>query len=113
MWIDCGIHAREWIAPAFCQYFVKEVKCHYSDFTIHYLISHFLKVMIVLNSLPSFAETDSWLLQNRLKNEPVVEKSGLFHHSGAEHGRVYIFLERQHSEYFYVTYRSNKNLIIG
>ncbi|KPP73588.1 carboxypeptidase O precursor-like, partial [Scleropages formosus] len=26
IWMDCGIHAREWIAPAFCQWFVKEVK---------------------------------------------------------------------------------------
>uniref|UniRef100_A0A673XQN9 Carboxypeptidase O n=1 Tax=Salmo trutta TaxID=8032 RepID=A0A673XQN9_SALTR len=25
IWMDCGIHAREWIAPAFCQYFVREV----------------------------------------------------------------------------------------
>ncbi|XP_051866624.1 carboxypeptidase O-like [Pristis pectinata] len=25
IWMDCGIHAREWIAPAFCQWFVKEV----------------------------------------------------------------------------------------
>uniref|UniRef100_A0A8D3DQT7 Peptidase M14 domain-containing protein n=1 Tax=Scophthalmus maximus TaxID=52904 RepID=A0A8D3DQT7_SCOMX len=25
MWVDCGIHAREWIAPAFCQWFVKEI----------------------------------------------------------------------------------------
>lgn len=25
VWMDCGIHAREWIAPAFCQWFVKEV----------------------------------------------------------------------------------------
>ncbi|XP_009081807.1 PREDICTED: carboxypeptidase A6-like, partial [Acanthisitta chloris] len=24
LWIDCGIHAREWIGPAFCQWFVKE-----------------------------------------------------------------------------------------
>ncbi|XP_038658606.1 carboxypeptidase B2 [Scyliorhinus canicula] len=23
VWIDCGIHAREWIAPAFCQWFVQ------------------------------------------------------------------------------------------
>uniref|UniRef100_A0A8C2WSJ0 Carboxypeptidase B2 (plasma) n=1 Tax=Cyclopterus lumpus TaxID=8103 RepID=A0A8C2WSJ0_CYCLU len=26
MWIDCGIHAREWIAPAFCLWFVQYVK---------------------------------------------------------------------------------------
>ncbi|XP_072541176.1 carboxypeptidase O-like [Salminus brasiliensis] len=25
VWMDCGIHAREWIAPAFCQWFVKEL----------------------------------------------------------------------------------------
>ncbi|XP_077411137.1 carboxypeptidase A6 [Vanacampus margaritifer] len=24
IWIDCGVHAREWIGPAFCQWFVKE-----------------------------------------------------------------------------------------
>ncbi|KAM4559586.1 carboxypeptidase O [Odontesthes bonariensis] len=25
VWMDCGIHAREWIAPAFCQYFVRQL----------------------------------------------------------------------------------------
>ncbi|TRZ01860.1 hypothetical protein DNTS_025792 [Danionella cerebrum] len=25
VWMDCGIHAREWIAPAFCLHFVKEI----------------------------------------------------------------------------------------
>ncbi|XP_042368851.1 carboxypeptidase O isoform X2 [Plectropomus leopardus] len=25
IWMDCGIHSREWIAPAFCQYFVREI----------------------------------------------------------------------------------------
>ncbi|XP_028290065.1 carboxypeptidase A6 [Gouania willdenowi] len=25
VWIDCGVHAREWIGPAFCQWFVREV----------------------------------------------------------------------------------------
>uniref|UniRef100_A0A3Q3VSS9 Peptidase M14 domain-containing protein n=1 Tax=Mola mola TaxID=94237 RepID=A0A3Q3VSS9_MOLML len=25
IWVDCGIHAREWIAPAFCQYFVRGI----------------------------------------------------------------------------------------
>lgn len=26
VWMDCGVHAREWIGPAFCQWFVKEVR---------------------------------------------------------------------------------------
>ncbi|KAL6050664.1 hypothetical protein STEG23_014064, partial [Scotinomys teguina] len=25
VWIDCGIHAREWIGPAFCQWFAREM----------------------------------------------------------------------------------------
>ncbi|XP_024419876.2 carboxypeptidase O isoform X2 [Desmodus rotundus] len=31
IWMDCGIHAREWIAPAFCQWFVKEILQNYQD----------------------------------------------------------------------------------
>ncbi|XP_019378449.1 PREDICTED: carboxypeptidase O [Gavialis gangeticus] len=26
IWMDCGIHAIEWISPAFCQWFVKEAR---------------------------------------------------------------------------------------
>uniref|UniRef100_A0A3B4C2H8 Peptidase M14 domain-containing protein n=1 Tax=Pygocentrus nattereri TaxID=42514 RepID=A0A3B4C2H8_PYGNA len=29
VWMDCGIHAREWIAPAFCQWFVKKIVLTY------------------------------------------------------------------------------------
>ncbi|XP_061539257.1 carboxypeptidase O [Phycodurus eques] len=29
IWMDCGIHAREWIAPAFCQYFVSQILQRY------------------------------------------------------------------------------------
>lgn len=32
VWIDCGVHAREWIGPAFCQWFVKEaLHSYHSD----------------------------------------------------------------------------------
>ncbi|XP_038575066.1 carboxypeptidase B2 [Micropterus salmoides] len=30
MWIDCGIHAREWISPAFCLWFVKHSLSFYN-----------------------------------------------------------------------------------
>ncbi|XP_010737533.3 carboxypeptidase O [Larimichthys crocea] len=33
IWMDCGIHAREWIAPAFCQWFVKEIVNSYKTNT--------------------------------------------------------------------------------
>ncbi|XP_062391031.1 carboxypeptidase O-like [Sardina pilchardus] len=29
IWMDCGIHGNEWIAPAFCQWFVKEILQRY------------------------------------------------------------------------------------
>ncbi|XP_013856628.1 carboxypeptidase B, partial [Austrofundulus limnaeus] len=29
--MDCGIHAREWISPAFCQWFVKEALSTYGS----------------------------------------------------------------------------------
>ncbi|NXH21641.1 CBPO Carboxypeptidase, partial [Bucco capensis] len=31
IWMDCGIHAREWISPAFCQWFVKEILQNYTS----------------------------------------------------------------------------------
>lgn len=34
IWMDCGIHAREWIAPAFCQYFVRQVRTDYHATTL-------------------------------------------------------------------------------
>ncbi|XP_041125977.1 carboxypeptidase B [Polyodon spathula] len=31
IFVDCGIHAREWISPAFCQWFVKEAVTTYGS----------------------------------------------------------------------------------
>ncbi|XP_075173834.1 carboxypeptidase O isoform X2 [Anomaloglossus baeobatrachus] len=51
IWMDCGIHAREWIAPAFCQWFVKEiVENHQKDSRIQKILKNIdLYVLPVLN----------------------------------------------------------------
>ncbi|KAG8558748.1 hypothetical protein GDO81_017135 [Engystomops pustulosus] len=51
IWMDCGIHAREWIAPAFCQWFVKEiVQNHEKDSRIKKILKNIdLYVLPVLN----------------------------------------------------------------
>ncbi|NXY42858.1 CBPO Carboxypeptidase, partial [Ceuthmochares aereus] len=51
IWLDCGIHAREWISPAFCQWFVKEILQNYqSDPKIRRFLQNLdLYVLPVLN----------------------------------------------------------------
>ncbi|TSK17742.1 Carboxypeptidase O [Bagarius yarrelli] len=51
IWMDCGIHAREWISPAFCQHFVKEILGSYkTDPKISEMLKHLdLYVTPVLN----------------------------------------------------------------
>lgn len=41
--MDCGIHAREWISPAFCQWFV-------------YQVSEFEQAILRLSSLQHFTK---------------------------------------------------------
>lgn len=53
IWMDCGIHAREWIAPAFCQWFVKEV----SVFSSLRMVNHPTKYLSHLGFLESFIHT--------------------------------------------------------
>ncbi|XP_062841304.1 carboxypeptidase A6 [Trichomycterus rosablanca] len=41
MWMDCGVHAREWIGPAFCQWFVKEaVNSYQHDLSMRRLLKN-------------------------------------------------------------------------
>ncbi|KAJ8004036.1 hypothetical protein DPEC_G00154620 [Dallia pectoralis] len=41
IWMDCGIHAREWIAPAFCQYFVNELlRMYKTDTKVHKMMKN-------------------------------------------------------------------------
>ncbi|XP_063788601.1 carboxypeptidase O-like [Pseudophryne corroboree] len=38
IFMDCGIHAREWIAPAYCQWFVKEMLARQNEPLINKLL---------------------------------------------------------------------------
>ncbi|KAM8934822.1 carboxypeptidase O [Pelodytes ibericus] len=50
VWMDCGIHAREWIAPAFCQWFVKEIVQKQNDPKVRKILQNIdLYVLPVLN----------------------------------------------------------------
>uniref|UniRef100_A0A8C2XBU2 Carboxypeptidase A6 n=1 Tax=Cyclopterus lumpus TaxID=8103 RepID=A0A8C2XBU2_CYCLU len=47
VWIDCGIHAREWIGPAFCQWFVKEAINSYQHDSVMRRLLHQLNFYIM------------------------------------------------------------------
>ncbi|XP_063788280.1 carboxypeptidase O-like [Pseudophryne corroboree] len=51
IWMDCGIHAREWISVAFCQWFIKEILENYnSNPVIHKALTHIdFYILPVLN----------------------------------------------------------------
>ncbi|NWS18583.1 CBPB2 Carboxypeptidase, partial [Pachyramphus minor] len=51
IWIDCGIHAREWISPAFCLWFIDHaIHARERDPTMTMLLEHFdFYVMPVMN----------------------------------------------------------------
>ncbi|XP_061478408.1 carboxypeptidase B2 [Rhineura floridana] len=51
IWIDCGIHAREWIAPAFCLWFIGHATQHLQqDDTMARLLQHLdFYIMPVMN----------------------------------------------------------------
>uniref|UniRef100_A0A667ZVY5 Carboxypeptidase B2 (plasma) n=1 Tax=Myripristis murdjan TaxID=586833 RepID=A0A667ZVY5_9TELE len=50
IWIDCGIHAREWISPAFCMWFVQNVSPISPEPNITHILNHMdVYVLPVMN----------------------------------------------------------------
>ncbi|XP_036438132.1 carboxypeptidase B [Colossoma macropomum] len=73
IFIDCGIHAREWIAPAFCQWFVKEAVSTYgSDAEMTSLLDQMdvfvLPVFNVDGYVYSWTNDRMWRKTRSLKN---------------------------------------------
>ncbi|MEE6500955.1 hypothetical protein FKM82_004009 [Ascaphus truei] len=65
IFIDCGIHAREWISPAFCQWFVKEITQGYKkDKSISKLLKsltfYILPVMNIDGYVWTWTEDRMW-----------------------------------------------------
>ncbi|KAK2859443.1 hypothetical protein Q5P01_004063 [Channa striata] len=59
VWIDCGVHAREWIGPAFCQWFVKEAINSYRYDSV---------IRRLLNQLNFYIMPDRFWRKTRSKN---------------------------------------------
>lgn len=62
MWIDCGIHAREWISPAFCLWFVQYVSIYiqYSGNSFVCIPSGQFYTRAALKSMSSLAQSLSF-----------------------------------------------------
>lgn len=63
--MDCGIHAREWIAPAFCQWFVKEVCREIRMLCMHK--SRKTASVLTVYTFPSYQIVQSYKTNEKLK----------------------------------------------
>ncbi|XP_029472564.1 mast cell carboxypeptidase A-like isoform X2 [Rhinatrema bivittatum] len=72
IFIDCGIHAREWISPAFCQWFVKEaIKTYRKDKLMTKLLNSLTFYVLPVLNIDGYVwtwTTDRMWRKNRSKN---------------------------------------------
>ncbi|XP_078524064.1 mast cell carboxypeptidase A-like [Lissotriton helveticus] len=72
IFMDCGIHAREWISPAFCQWFVKEATGKYGkDKTMTNLLNEMAFYVLPVLNIDGYVYTwieDRFWRKNRSKN---------------------------------------------
>ncbi|KAJ8376021.1 hypothetical protein SKAU_G00066010, partial [Synaphobranchus kaupii] len=58
IFLDCGIHAREWISPAFCQWFVKEaLETYGSDAQMTSLLDQMDVIVLPVFNIDGYAYT--------------------------------------------------------
>ncbi|KAM4543975.1 carboxypeptidase B [Fundulus diaphanus] len=74
IFMDCGIHAREWIAPAFCQWFVKEALATYgSDSEMTNLLNNMDVYVLPVFNVDGYVFTHT---NNRMWRKTRSKKSG-------------------------------------
>nr|ALL26324.1 carboxylpeptidase B [Muraenesox cinereus] len=74
IFLDCGIHAREWISPAFCQWFVKEaVETYGSDAQMTSLLDQMDVIVLPVFNIDGYAYTWS---NNRMWRKTRSRRSG-------------------------------------
>lgn len=81
MWIDCGIHAREWISPVFCLWFVHHVS-HFEPFANKAKYNFLQKMQFSVE----IKRTDLWC--SFLVFVPIRSEPGHHHHLG-QYGRLH------------------------
>uniref|UniRef100_A0A3Q3WGA6 Carboxypeptidase B n=1 Tax=Mola mola TaxID=94237 RepID=A0A3Q3WGA6_MOLML len=84
IFMDCGIHAREWISPAFCQWFVNEALSTYgSDSQMTSLLSQMDVYVLPVFNIDGYDYTHK---SNRMWRKTRSRKSGS-HCTGADPNR--------------------------
>uniref|UniRef100_A0A1A8HZ37 Carboxypeptidase B n=2 Tax=Nothobranchius kuhntae TaxID=321403 RepID=A0A1A8HZ37_NOTKU len=74
IFMDCGIHAREWISPAFCQWFVKEALSTYgSDSQMTSLLDEMDVFVLPVFNIDGYVFTHT---NNRMWRKTRSKKSG-------------------------------------
>nr|XP_023650216.1 carboxypeptidase A6 isoform X1 [Paramormyrops kingsleyae] len=68
VWIDCGAHAREWIGPAFCQWFVREALTSYHMRRLLTQLSFYVMPVFNVDGYVFSWTTDRFWRKTRSKN---------------------------------------------
>ncbi|KAG8550857.1 hypothetical protein GDO81_019074 [Engystomops pustulosus] len=78
VWMDCGIHAREWISVAFCQWFIREILQHHShNSVIHKALKHIDFYIVPVFNIDGFVY--SWTTDRLWRKSRSPYENGMCH----------------------------------